>query len=182
MDLGFFRRRVVGFSKSFAQLLMKIWKYTPIVTLLAIIGNIVIYLKIFEQNTFSMSKIIGQLWIYMKMIPFLPWIYNTPSACVTLYKIAFEKDYIKIVTSQIEHISDWHLYYSMISFMNKGRSLEHKFGTIKYTLLLILFTCFTGLAYVGLSLALLLLTKDPSFIFECSAGFSGKKFYSLLEF
>ena len=127
----------------------------------------------------TLSSIVGQILIFLKMLPFLPW-RRERSVCVSLYKVLTEGDYSKILISQIEHADDWHLYYNMVSFMNKSKSLETKFGTVRYILLLLLFTVSTGLAYLGLNYCLLELTQDESYIHRCAVGFSGRSPLSLI--
>ena len=75
----------------------------------------------------------------------------------------------------LEHVSDIHLYYNMISFAWKGMKLEKhsKYGTLGFTCLVTFFAMLTGIMYTVLSFGAAELLDDLSYSQQCSIGFSG---------
>jgi len=118
----------------------------------------------------TLAAIVGQIVVYLRLVP-LPWF--SSEACLSAYKILHYNDYWKLLIAQIEHGDDWHLYYNMVSFMWKGKSLETRMGPTKFALLLLLFTGATGVTYVGLNYALMEYFQDESYMYRCAVGFSG---------
>lgn len=93
--------------------------------------------------------------------------------CISVDSIVNRKKYLRLILSQIEHADDWHLYYNMISFAWKGRTLEQRMGSFKYFISLILFTLSTAITYVVLNMLLAQATNDSSYMRHCAVGFSG---------
>ena len=75
----------------------------------------------------------------------------------------------------LEHVSDIHLYYNMVSLAWKGMKLEksNRYGTLGFIGLLVMFAILTGVVYSVLSYAAAELLEDVSYIHQCSVGFSG---------
>jgi len=66
-----------------------------------------------------------------------------------------------------------HLYYNMLSFIIKGRSLEKRMGSKNFFITLVLLTTLTSCYYVGLGWALHHFTNDKYYLSVCAVGFSG---------
>ena len=58
----------------------------------------------------------------------------------------------RVFWSHLEHGSDLHLYYNMMSFVWKGRILEPYYGSGPFALLLLTLMALTGFVYTGLAL------------------------------
>ena len=63
----------------------------------------------------------------------------------------------------------------MASFLVKGRTLEYKYGTANFALLLIIITIMTSGFYVALAAVGYVMLGDKSIMANCAIGFSGKK-------
>ena len=106
----------------------------------------------------------------MGLIP-VPW--DAASVCLSAQAILKWKEYERLVLSAFEHGDDIHLYYNMLSFLSKGRSLEQHFGSPYFAYLLAVFTVLTSGAYVGLEVLATELTGDRQHYKTCAIGFSG---------
>ncbi|KAL1140070.1 hypothetical protein AAG570_000002 [Ranatra chinensis] len=118
----------------------------------------------------TLATVVSQALLYMGFID-VPW--SKWDVCISGTKILKEGDYKTLFLSVIEHGDDMHLYYNMISFLIKGRTLEKKYGSINFALLLVVLTVMTSLWYVALSVAGAKLFTDPSILNSCAIGFSG---------
>lgn len=125
----------------------------PPVTL-AIIGlNAVIYLELFDFNYPSLFNI-----------------------CLSAHEIINRKEWYRLILAQFFHGDDWHLYYNMISLSIKGRSLERKYGSRYFLILLAVFTLMTSIVYVSIQY-IFYLTYDRGSLTSCAVGFSGVQFF-----
>ncbi|XP_045619967.2 rhomboid-related protein 4 [Procambarus clarkii] len=124
----------------------------PPVTLLAIVGQTLLFLGIINP----------------------PW--DRYDVCISGESILIHKDYRRLVLSAIEHADDIHLYYNMASLMLKGRSLELRYGSVKFCILLAVFTIATSLTYVGLVWGATEIFETYSYMRQCAIGFSGVLF------
>lgn len=98
---------------------------------------------------------------------------NLGATCISSEKIIYQRDYESIWLAAITHANSLHLYYNMLSFLLKGRTLERRFGALAYGLLVGLLTVGTHLIYVGLGYGLWRLTDDANWMHQCAVGFSG---------
>ncbi|RWS11826.1 hypothetical protein B4U79_04655 [Dinothrombium tinctorium] len=114
--------------------------------------------------------IVGQILLFMRYIQ-VPW--SVWDVCISVDKAFWSKDWKRFVFSAFEHADDWHLYYNMVSFLAKGRTLERRFGSKYFLYLLIVFTIMTNITYVTVSYALSELLLDHSYSRTCAVGFSG---------
>jgi rhomboid domain-containing protein 1 len=67
-----------------------------------------------------------------------------------------------------------HLYYNMISFLVKGRSLERRYGSANFAFLLFVITVLTNVIYVVLGQIFTEVLHDTYYMKSCAIGFSGK--------
>lgn len=100
----------------------------------------------------------------------VPW--SKLDACISGNAILKSKDYKRLLLNTIEHGDDMHLYYNMISFLIKGRSLEKRYGSINFAILLCFIAVMTSGLYVALAAAGAHF-MDPSIMKSCAIGFSG---------
>ncbi|XP_069948206.1 rhomboid-related protein 4 isoform X3 [Cherax quadricarinatus] len=124
----------------------------PPVTLLAIVGQTLLFLGIINP----------------------PW--DRYDVCLSGESILYYKDYRRLILSAIEHADDIHLYYNMASLILKGQSLERRFGSLKFFILLVIFTLATSLTYVGLAWVAAEALDTYSYMRQCAIGFSGVLF------
>lgn len=106
----------------------------------------------------------------MGLIP-VPW--DAVSVCLSVQAVLKWKEYERLFLSAFEHADDIHLYYNMLSFLAKGRTLERHFGSPYFAYLLSVFTVLTSVTYVGLEVLLSEIFHDKGYYKICAVGFSG---------
>ena len=84
----------------------------------------------------------------------------------------------RLFIAPLEHASDLHLYYNMVSLAWKGVKLEtqHGFGSIKFAGLILLFQAMTGAIYTFLAYLAAEALDDVSYVRQCAVGFSAVLF------
>lgn len=117
----------------------------------------------------------GQVLLFLRFLQ-VPWGDDPAEICLSLDRIWFFKDYKRLVFAAFEHADDFHLYYNMISFMWKGKTLEKLFGSGYFLFMIIVFTALTNFTYLLLNYALAIFLMDDSFYYSCAVGFSGTLF------
>ena len=103
----------------------------------------------------------------------IPVSWDAASVCLSAQSVLKWREYERLILSSFEHGDDLHLYYNMLSFMVKGRTLEQHFGSIYFAYLLSIFTLGTSCVYVGLEVLLSDVLEDRSYYKQCAIGFSG---------
>jgi len=122
----------------------------------------------------TLFSIGGQVLLFLGIIT-VPW--NDPSEiCLSYTKIWHWRDYKRLLFGAFVHADSYHLYYNMISFMWKGKTLEILYGSGYFAFMLIVFTALTNIAYIFMNYALGILLMDESFFYSCAVGFSGTLF------
>lgn len=124
----------------------------------------------------TLVTILGQVAIFLKLIPLK---YGWPSVgdiCISSNYIIKSHDFKRLVTAAFFHLDDWHLYFNMVSFLWKGMKLEKKYGSPYFAYLLAVFTVLTNIVLVGLGVGAAEFLGTPSYKQQCAAGFSGKDF------
>jgi len=102
----------------------------------------------------------------------IPW--DKPhDACISVKSVVHDEQWFRLVMSTFEHGDEWHLYYNMISFLWKGKTLETLFG-LKFAFILAVFTVLTNITYLCLNSLFAVLLYNPSYLQHCAVGFSGK--------
>ncbi|CAL4125067.1 unnamed protein product, partial [Meganyctiphanes norvegica] len=117
--------------------------------------------------------IIGQTILHMGIID-PPW--DQYDVCLSGEVILRHKDYTRLFLSVIEHADDIHLYHNMASFLLKGRSLEARYGSKKFVILLCVLILASSSIYIGLAYIATEVTKDYYYMSQCAIGFSGVLF------
>jgi rhomboid domain-containing protein 1 len=102
----------------------------------------------------------------------VPW--DKWDVCLSAREVMKGRDYKRLFLSAFEHGDDMHLYYNMLSFLIKGRSLEKKMGSKNFLCTLALLTTLTSCYYVGIGWAMHHFTNDNYYVTVCAVGFSGK--------
>lgn len=110
----------------------------------------------------------------------VPW--EKWDVCLSGSAILHNKEYKRLILSALEHGDDMHLYYNMASFIVKGRSLEGRYGSKNFGLLLTIITLITSVMYVLISICAAYIFNDNSMMKTCAIGFSGKLFMQYLCF
>jgi len=71
--------------------------------------------------------------------------------CLRPSSVLAHGDLRRVFFSSLEHVSDLHLYFNMISLIWKGRRLEKRYGSMAFAALLVFFMGFTGIVHVALA-------------------------------
>lgn len=101
----------------------------------------------------------------------LPW--EKMEVCISADAVLYEKDFKRFIFAVFEHADERDLYYNMISFMVKGRTLESHYGSFNFALLLLVLIVLTNTSYIALAVIGSKVLKDDSFMSYCTIGFSG---------
>jgi rhomboid domain-containing protein 1 len=107
----------------------------------------------------------------------VPW--EKREICISAESVLKRHDYKRILFSIFEHGDDMHLYYNMISFLVKGRSLECRYGSTNFAFLLIMISALTSVIYVALGHMLTEILHDEYYAKSCAIGFSGNQVFCL---
>lgn len=118
----------------------------------------------------TLCTIAGQVLLYMGIIE-VPW--EKWEICISAETVLKRRDYRRLFFSTFEHGDDMHLYYNMISFLVKGRSLERRYGSTNFAFLLLMISVLTSVIYVGLGHTLTEVLDDSYYMKSCAIGFSG---------
>ncbi|PSN49430.1 Rhomboid-related protein 4 [Blattella germanica] len=119
----------------------------------------------------TLITIAGQVLLYMGIIN-VPW--EKWQVCISAETVLNQRDYRRLFLSIVEHGNDMHLYYNMISFLIKGRTLERRYGSTNFAFVLAMISVITSVIYVGLAVGLTNVLQDKHFMQQCAIGFSGK--------
>jgi rhomboid domain-containing protein 1 len=122
----------------------------PPVTLAVIALNVLIYLEYFDSINLDLA-----------------------SVCLSVNAVLNRRQWMRLLFSPFFHADDWHLYYNMSSFSIKGRTLEKKYGSVYFLVLLIVFTINCSLMLLALEYLAFYFLGRHSFLDTCAVGFSG---------
>jgi len=139
------------------------------------IGVLLLIAQLFDvgiQNVplVTMLVIAGQVGLYMGFVP-VTW--DAVTACLSAQAVLKWREYERLLLSALEHADDTHLYYNMLSFLVKGKSLERRFGSPYFAYILVVFTVLTNVIYVALQVLFSELLNDRQYYKVCAIGFSG---------
>ena len=101
----------------------------------------------------------------------VPW--EKEEVCISGNSIINDKDWKRLFLSAVEHGDDMHLYFNMASFLIKGRSLEARYGSKNFAIILTFLTIVTSLMYVILAFIMSNVMEATSYMDSCAIGFSG---------
>ena len=107
------------------------------------------------------------------------WVFVRGTKILLQYQLIVNTNlYLRLFIAPLEHLSDIHLYYNMVSFAWKGMKLENhsRYGSVGFIGLISLFSIMTGVVYSVLSYGASELLSDPSYTKQCAIGFSGVLF------
>lgn len=124
----------------------------------------------------TLVTIAVQVAIYLELGDLDRWFYSPDIVCISAYKVWMQSQWKVLILSALYHADDIHLYYNMASFMWKGMTLEKKFKSVYFAILLVIFTLLTSMTYVGLNMVMAELMNDKSYMLSCAVGFSGTFF------
>ncbi|XP_046668352.1 rhomboid-related protein 4-like isoform X1 [Homalodisca vitripennis] len=121
----------------------------------------------------TLFTILGQVLLYLGVIN-VPW--SKWDVCISGDAVLRTKDYRRFILSTFEHGDDMHLYYNMISFIIKGRTLENRYGSSNFAVLLAFLVVITNSFYIALAKFGSEFLEDYSMMRSCAIGFSGVLF------
>lgn len=104
----------------------------------------------------------------------VPW--DAGDVCISSVKVLKYRDWRSFIFSNFEHGSDMHLYYNMVSLILKGSSLETRYGTSNFVMLLSFLSVACSSMYVALGYCLTQVTGDFGYYTACAIGFSAVLF------
>jgi rhomboid domain-containing protein 1 len=117
----------------------------------------------------TLGLIVLQTLIYLGFI--LPNL-SLDTVCVSAYSVYYSKQWIRLLLSQFFHADDFHLYYNMTSFALKGRSLERRYGSFYFFLLVALFSISCSSMLIALEMIASYVFNDAHHLHTCAVGFS----------
>ncbi|XP_034238409.1 rhomboid-related protein 4-like [Thrips palmi] len=121
----------------------------------------------------TLGTIIGQSLLYMGIID-VPW--DQWGACLSAHNIWKGREWHRLFLSAVEHADDRHLFYNMVSFLAKAKTLEPWYGSANFALLLVFLTAFTNVCYVITAMVVAELFSNNAHLHTCVIGFSGVLF------
>uniref|UniRef100_T1IZT2 Peptidase S54 rhomboid domain-containing protein n=1 Tax=Strigamia maritima TaxID=126957 RepID=T1IZT2_STRMM len=118
----------------------------------------------------TLAVIVSMVLLYLRIIP-APW--SIFDVCLSARALLANWEMKRLFVSTFEHADDMHLYYNMVSFLWKGISLESRFTSRRFAILLTIFVSTVNLTYIILAIIATYLLKDRSYMEQCAIGFSG---------
>ena len=98
----------------------------------------------------TFAALVLQAGMFLKVI--VPHSYGDPKAyCLQGEAILGRGELHRLFWAHLEHGSDMHLYYNMLSLIWKGKILEPYYGSVPFAGLLLFFMGTTGVLYAGLA-------------------------------
>lgn len=151
-----FRGRRRGQNYGVFLLFMQLMNYgfnrIPPVTLVAILGQVAIFLGFGDLDR---------------------WFGSVQDVCISTHLVLRQKQWTRLILGALLYADDMHLYFNMISLLWKGVTLEKKFKSQYFGFLLAVFTVLTSVTLVLLNWVISEFTRDRSYGLTCAVGFSG---------
>lgn len=82
-------------------------------------------------------------------------------------------DVMRILYATLAHLDAPHLFYNMVSFLLKGKTLEQRYGLWRFALIICAFTLLQSILFLGMQSALAWYLDEPLYRYQCALGFSG---------
>lgn len=108
--------------------------------------------------------------IYLKIIRVVR---SVADACVSFNNVWKMNQWKRLLLASFVHLDDMHLYFNMVSFIWKGRTLERKYGSRKFFIMIMTFAVLSQVLLILMNRILAVLLWDSSLLSACAAGFSG---------
>ncbi|XP_064639136.1 rhomboid-related protein 4-like [Lineus longissimus] len=123
----------------------------------------------------TLAAILGQVLVFLKLID-IPWP-SLDDVCISSNQVWNRGDWTRLILGVFHHADQWHLYYNMSSFLWKGINLERKLGSGYFAFLLAVFTVLQSTILVAVNMLLgNYIMNDASYLSQCAVGFSGVLF------
>lgn len=97
---------------------------------------------------------------------------SVSESCISAKNVWNYGQWERLFLAPFIHADSWHLYYNMISFMWKARTLEKRYGSLYFAYMIAVFTLLTSGVYLILNVHLAEYF-DWSYHNRCAVGFSG---------
>ena len=107
--------------------------------------------------------------IYMRILRVVR---HVGDACVSFHHIWKPRQWKRLVLASFVHLDDMHLYFNMVSFLWKGRTLERRYGSRKFFIIVMVFAVLSQVLLTVLNRVLATLFWNQSYLTSCAAGFS----------
>ena len=117
----------------------------------------------------TLLAILGQIGIYLQLLV-------VPRLCLSGATVWYDGQYMRLVVPAFRHTNDIHLYYNMVSLAWKGLEMERRLGSFKYLVTLAVLVVTSSSLYVILAVLGSDLLENTTLINQCAIGFSGVLF------
>lgn len=107
--------------------------------------------------------------IYMRILRIVK---HAGEACVSFHHVWKLQQWKRLVLASFVHLDDMHLYFNMVSFIWKGRTLERRYGSRKFFIIIMVFAVLSQILLTVLNRMLATLFWNGSYLTSCAAGFS----------
>lgn len=122
----------------------------------------------------TLVAIVGQVAIFLGIGDLDRWFGSIQDVCISTHYVLRQKQWKRLILGSITHASDMHLYFNMVSLLWKGVFLEKKFKSPYFAYLMTVFTVLTSLTLVGLNWLMSELMGYKEYeLGHCAVGFSG---------
>ncbi|RZF42036.1 hypothetical protein LSTR_LSTR006629 [Laodelphax striatellus] len=121
----------------------------------------------------TLATIAGQVLLFLGIIK-VPW--SKWDVCISGHNVWNKRQFNRLVLSLFEHGDDMHLYFNMVSLLLKGSSLEKRYKSLNFLILMTILSLMTSVIYVALAMAATEAFDDYSYMKSCAIGFSGVLF------
>ena len=99
--------------------------------------------------------------------------WHTDQTCISAWHVLHGRQWRRLLLASYFHADEYHLYYNMASFIWKALTLERHFGSGYLLYMIAVFSVASNAVYVAISVLMVQLTDDPSYMSTCAVGFSG---------
>lgn len=107
--------------------------------------------------------------IYLRVLRFAR---SVGDACVSFRYVWKLKQWRRLFLASFFHLDDMHLYFNMVSFIWKGRTLERRYGSRKFFIIVAMFALLSQILLIILNRVLSVMLWDKSYLSSCAVGFS----------
>eukprot|EP00794_Sanderia_malayensis_P010628 gene10628-11753_t len=108
--------------------------------------------------------------IYLRLLRLVR---DVGKACVSYRLVWHHGQWKRLFLAPFHHLDSMHLYFNMVSFLWKGRTLERRYGARKFFIIIAVFAVLSQLLMLFMNRFLSIFLWNSSYTTTCAAGFSG---------
>lgn len=98
---------------------------------------------------------------------------STSSSCISVQTVYYQREWVRVVLAPFIHADSFHLYYNMVSFIWKSRTLEKHYGSGYFAYMVAVFSVLTGFVYLVINYVVAEVSDTWFYVRTCAVGFSG---------